>query len=199
MDIQSMLQKQELADAEIEEKMGIASSHVASSRVMSVINNTSKCMDIWNGFRYWRSQNRSVLWGDIFSFCEDCEGINPGYCKNPNCHNGVEYDRSMLNVYIEGLSFVLGLCNDFGVKDVQYVTVKNDTIGSWFIKVYRLAAELEEKEDEDVAELLLLTYLGLGEMLGIPLEIIEDEFGEQVKYLLLDGNEDDDEYDITFV
>ncbi|WP_273128980.1 dUTP diphosphatase [Bacillus weihaiensis] len=149
--------------------------------ILALLVEVGECANEWRGFKFWSKDQEPRIKVHVFDvFAPDVKDENSFYIKNP-----------LLKEYVDGLHFVLELCNELQLdvdKIEKYIEDRKKVIGTMeyhFGYLYHHASSLMNTVEvrNRVVMMLHITkaYLGLGYRLGLTWEQIEQAYFDKNK------------------
>lgn len=201
MDLQKLFEIQAGLDAYIVEEKGLEGQDLLDEKFLALKVEFGELANEQRTWKFW-SEDREPRTEYICKMCEGSEEISRetaighpehGYdvfevdVNCPLCED-VEKDKNpLLEEYVDVFHFLLSIGNDLDFRLNNQATIKTSVglpiieITTHFNSIYRLITDFEYYRSETSYYLVLSEFLGLGEMLGLTGEHIEQAYFDKNK------------------
>lgn len=192
MNLQPLFETQAILDKHILDKHNLYDEALLDKKILALQVELGELANEWRGFKFW-SENQEPRTIN----CPNCngkgiislsEGIR-GVKKCAYCRGTGNRDRNpLLEEYVDGLHFILGIGNDFGFNFSFVRVIHSENIISAFSDLFEIIPNVKSaikyrlltKNGTRIAKVnyqtLLNKYFGLGEQLGFTWEQIEQAY-----------------------
>lgn len=174
MDLTKLFEMQRKLDDHIyQEHPELKDQNNLDWKILALQVELGECANEWRGFKKWsydQEPRTEVYFGPL-------EIPEVGTYKNP-----------LLEEYVDCLHFILSIGLELNTRNIVVDSdYTRDTITKTFNELFRAVAELEVRADSgddysdirEMYEILLNTFVGLGEMLGFEWRKVEQAYFEK--------------------
>ncbi|GAA0491103.1 dUTP diphosphatase [Salinibacillus aidingensis] len=190
MNFKKLFDMQRQLDNHIIKEKGLEGQDLLDKKILALQVELGELANEARFFKFWSNDQEPRRWypneNDV---CESCNG-NPIFIENgkivgecKNCDGcGVHFYNPLLEEYVDCLHFILSIGLDIGVE-IQSInphlqTSATDQFVELNYQCYRVLQKYEWGKSHAKSEWILLSdlFVGLGEMLGITWEQIEQAY-----------------------